>query len=246
MMYMHNSQGTVSGSVFLSVCNRTIYRDPVSWQMSHHYRSPEPSNVSMSLGSVMSDHNWESMLKHFVSTCDFDFIFVSTKSLKLLKLEVNHNNWFNCANIVFLVFIHHHVFSWNTIFLILDCVSILKWNLLSWAKSIELVPISRHLQVKVKVILWPTVSWPSVLVSGTHLGPATNFSHSLFDYFCLQFRVCWCGSPLWWEVGSVLFSFCRVSPAQPFSDLSLTGLMSIVYCLYFWGSPNQEGQDFPT
>jgi hypothetical protein len=23
----------------------------------------------------------------------------------------------------------------------------------------------------------------SVLVSGTHLGPATNFSHSLFDYF---------------------------------------------------------------
>jgi hypothetical protein len=23
----------------------------------------------------------------------------------------------------------------------------------------------------------------SVLVSGTHLGPATNFSHFLFDYF---------------------------------------------------------------
>jgi hypothetical protein len=33
---------------------------------------------------------------------------------------------------------------------------------------------------------------------------------------------------------SVLFSFCRASPAQPFSDLSPTGLTSIDYCLYFW------------
>jgi hypothetical protein len=32
----------------------------------------------------------------------------------------------------------------------------------------------------------------SLSVSGTHLGPTTNFSHSLFD-FSLQFRVCWCG-----------------------------------------------------
>jgi hypothetical protein len=30
----------------------------------------------------------------------------------------------------------------------------------------------------------------SVLVSGTHLRPATNFSHSLFDYFFLQIQVC--------------------------------------------------------
>jgi hypothetical protein len=43
------------------------------------------------------------------------------------------------------------------------------------------------------------------------------------------------GSPLWREVRSVLFSFCRASLAQPFSDLSPTGLMSIVYCLYFLG-----------
>jgi hypothetical protein len=35
----------------------------------------------------------------------------------------------------------------------------------------------------------------SVLVSGTRLGLATNFSHSLFDYFFLQFRDCWCGAP---------------------------------------------------
>jgi hypothetical protein len=44
--------------------------------------------------------------------------------------------------------------------------------------------------------------------------------------------------PLWREDGSVLFSFCRASPAQPFSDLSPTRLMIIFYCLYFWGSSN--------
>jgi hypothetical protein len=35
----------------------------------------------------------------------------------------------------------------------------------------------------------------SVLVSGTHLRPATNFSHSPLDYFFWQCRVCWCGAP---------------------------------------------------
>jgi hypothetical protein len=40
----------------------------------------------------------------------------------------------------------------------------------------------------VKVILWPTVSQPwsvsqSVFVSGTHLGPMTNFSPSFFNFF---------------------------------------------------------------
>jgi hypothetical protein len=49
--------------------------------------------------------------------------------------------------------------------------------------------------------------------------------------------------PLWREVGSVLFSFCRASPAQPFSDLSPTGLTSIVYFRYFCDSPNVDGQD---
>jgi hypothetical protein len=29
---------------------------------------------------------------------------------------------------------------------------------------------------------------------------------------------------------------------QPFWDLNPTGLMSIVYCLHFWDSPNLEGQ----
>jgi hypothetical protein len=52
-------------------------------------------------------------------------------------------------------------------------------------------------KIKVILILWQTVSGvvQSVLVSGTQPGPATNFSHCLFDYFFWQFRVCWCGAP---------------------------------------------------
>jgi hypothetical protein len=43
----------------------------------------------------------------------------------------------------------------------------------------------------------------SVSVSGTHLGPATKFSPSVFLYF-RQLRVCWCGRPLWREDGSII------------------------------------------
>jgi hypothetical protein len=31
-------------------------------------------------------------------------------------------------------------------------------------------------------------------------------------------------------------------PSQPISNLSPSGIMSIIYCLYFRDSPNQEGQ----
>jgi hypothetical protein len=41
---------------------------------------------------------------------------------------------------------------------------------------------------------------------------------------------------------SVFFSSSWASPAQPFSSLSPTGLMSILHCLYFLDSPNQEDQ----
>jgi hypothetical protein len=57
-----------------------------------------------------------------------------------------------------------------------------------------------------------------------------------------QLQICLCGCPLWGEVWSVVFSFSRASVAQPFSGLSPTVLMSIFYCLYFWDSPNLEGQ----
>jgi hypothetical protein len=45
------------------------------------------------------------------------------------------------------------------------------------------------------------------------------------------------GRPLWREVGYVVSSFCWAPPAQPFSGLSPTGLMSIFHCLYFWDRP---------
>jgi hypothetical protein len=84
----------------------------------------------------------------------------------------------------------------------------------------------------------------SVLVSGTHLGPATIFSPNfLLDYFLDRCGFVDMGRPLWLEVGSVVFSFCRASPAQPFSDLSPAGLIFyfiLFYCLYFWDSANLE------
>jgi hypothetical protein len=51
-------------------------------------------------------------------------------------------------------------------------------------------------KIRVKVICYDRRSvGQSALVLGTHLGPTTNSSHSLFDYFFWQFRVCWCGEP---------------------------------------------------
>jgi hypothetical protein len=50
------------------------------------------------------------------------------------------------------------------------------------------------------------------------------------------------GRSLWREVESVVFSFCWELPAQSFSGLIQTGLMSIFYCLFFWDSPNLQGQ----
>jgi hypothetical protein len=71
--------------------------------------------------------------------------------------------------------------------------------------------------------------------------PWSNFP-LLFDLFLDSCSFVNVVRPLWWEVGSVLFSICCVSSAQPFSDLSPKGLMSIFYCLYFWDFPNLEGQ----
>jgi hypothetical protein len=75
----------------------------------------------------------------------------------------------------------------------------------------------------------------SVLVSGTHLGPGTNFSPSFFNYFFNGFVDV--GRPFWWEVGSIVFSCYWASPALSFSSLSSMGLMNIFYCLNFLNSP---------
>jgi hypothetical protein len=50
-------------------------------------------------------------------------------------------------------------------------------------------------------------------MSGTHLGPAANFSHSLFDYFFRQFRVCCCGASSLTRSRVCTFSLCRALPA---------------------------------
>jgi hypothetical protein len=65
---------------------------------------------------------------------------------------------------------------------------------------------------------------------------------SFLLFFLDSFRFVDVGRPLWREIGCEFFSFCRESPAQPFSDLNPTGLTSIFYCLYFWDSLNLERQ----
>jgi hypothetical protein len=70
----------------------------------------------------------------------------------------------------------------------------------------------------------------SVLVSRTHLGPATNFSHSLFDYFFRQFRVSWCGAPSLSRNRVCTFQFLPGIASTTFLRSSPMGLMSIV-CL---------------
>jgi hypothetical protein len=87
--------------------------------------------------------------------------------------------------------------------------------------------------VKVKVILRPTVC------QSVRLG----FQAPIWDpwpiFFFWQFWVYWCWARSWVST----FQFLPgIASAQPFSDLSPTGLMSIVFCLYFSDSPNQEGQ----
>jgi hypothetical protein len=120
------------------------------------------------------------------------------------------------------------------------CAAFLQWREEEWTTTKTECRQRSIVKSKSKLYSDRRSVGQSILVSGTHLGLATNFSPSLFNYFKTVAGLL--GRSLLREVGSSVFSFCWESPAQPFSDLSLTGLMSIFYCPYFWGFPNLEGQ----
>jgi hypothetical protein len=61
------------------------------------------------------------------------------------------------------------------------------------------------------VILWLTVS-QSILVSGHHIGPETNFSFTSMEIIFRHSGFVM-GPPLWQEDGSVIYSCCWASPA---------------------------------
>jgi hypothetical protein len=82
----------------------------------------------------------------------------------------------------------------------------------------------------------------SVLVSGTHLGPTTNF------YFSLKLSLDSCGfvillapSLTRGRVCNLLYNCFWALPEQSHLSRSPTELTAIFYCL-IWDSPNLEGQ----
>jgi hypothetical protein len=98
------------------------------------------------------------------------------------------------------------------------------------------------MKLKLKLIYdWQSVD-QFILVSGTHLGPVTNFS------FSLKLPLDICGfvillRPLWREDGSVIYLYnCLWAlPKQSLLGRSPADLTAIVYSL-IWDSPNLEDQ----
>jgi hypothetical protein len=84
-----------------------------------------------------------------------------------------------------------------------------------------MAPAQGSLVSEVELNLLPTVSRP------VYLGVGLPSAHDQIFVYCLTIA----GFLMWG--GSIVFSFCWALPAQPFSDLSPMGLLSIFYCLYF-------------
>jgi hypothetical protein len=111
-------------------------------------------------------------------------------------------------------FLHTYPSSWlylkHTTFRKLDSISVFRWNLLSWAQSIELVPISRKQQSQIKSQIYfttgglPPISsdrcqdhWdprPETVFQLNHCGHSPYVTSSLtrrwvcFLWICLAFR----------------------------------------------------------
>jgi hypothetical protein len=95
-----------------------------------------------------------------------------------------------------------------------------------------------YLSLERGLIPQPPCSMAPVL-AGCRLSHISLILLISFDWLCLSES---CQVKLYYDrrlVGGGFFFL--VSPAQPFSVLSPTGLINIFYCLYFWDSYNLEG-----
>jgi hypothetical protein len=70
------------------------------------------------------------------------------------------------------------------------------------------------------------------VVSGTQVGPATNFSPYFFHYFLDSYVFVDVGVPSLTRSRVCSFQFCWALPAQFLSGLSCMGVTGIFYCLF--------------
>jgi hypothetical protein len=103
------------------------------------------------------------------------------------------------------------------------------------------LPAAVLYELKLKLIYDRQSVGQSVLVSGTHLEPVTNFS--FFSFFFTQLRACYFVAPSLtrgWVCNLLYNCFCAL-PEQSFLGQSPAELTAIFYCL-IWDSPNLKGQ----
>jgi hypothetical protein len=88
--------------------------------------------------------------------------------------------------------------------------------------------------------LRPTVSRQSFLVSGSQLGPLTNFSF-LLKFALDNYRCVTLCRPLWRENGSLLYNCFWALPEQSHLGRNPAELTALFYCL-IWNAPNLANQ----